>query len=280
MSTSWHPETDGQTERAHRTLEDMLRSFNQQRQNWVDLLPALEFAYNNSRQASTQYTPFFLQSACHPNLPPHLIDPVPPTGHPRVDTYRQQLQEALADAKRHLVSAQRRQKAYADRSRQDVQYTVGQEVWLDTEHLHLPDLGPAYKLEDLWVGPFTIKKMVHPLAARLELPDTMTIHPVVHVSRLKPFIRGEGGPPERYQQLTAPPPVADIEGQPAFNVECFLKERRFGRSKKQQLLVRWSGYGPAHDKWCDAWWLKKDLGAKFFKELLEDMKAHDALASR
>ncbi|GAB4819817.1 hypothetical protein N2152v2_006863 [Parachlorella kessleri] len=90
----------------------------------------------------------------------------------------------------------------------------------------------------------------------------MTIHPVVHVSRLKPFIRGEGGPPERYQQLTAPPPVADIEGQPAFDVECFLKERRFGRSKKQQLLVRWAGYGPAHDKWCDAWWLKKDLGAK------------------
>ena len=118
------------------------------------------------------------------------------------------------------------------------------------------------------------------MAARLELPDTMTIHPVVHVSRLKPFIRGEGGPPERYQQLTAPPPVADIEGQPAFDVECFLKERRFGRSKKQQLLVRWAGYGPAHDKWCDAWWLKKDLGTKFFKELLEDMKAHDALASR
>ena len=91
-----------------------------------------------------------------------------------------------------------------------MQYTVGQEVWLDTEHLHFPDLGPAYKFEDLWVGPFTIKKMVHPLAARLELPDAMPIHPVVHVSRLKPFIRGEGGPPERYQQLTALPSVADI----------------------------------------------------------------------
>ncbi len=83
----------------------------------MDLLPALEFAYNNSEQASTHATPFSLQSPISPLLPPHLIDPFPPSSHPRVESYRAQLQEALADAKRHLQSAQRRQKEYADRSR-------------------------------------------------------------------------------------------------------------------------------------------------------------------
>lgn len=208
----------------------------------------------------------------HPFLPPTLVDPVPPTGHPRVDFYQSQLRQALADAKRHLASAQRRQKAYADRSRRDVQFSAGQEVWLDTEHLHLPALGPAYKLQDLWVGPFKITKMIHPLAAQLDLPSTMKIHPVVHVSRLKPFLKGEGGPPERYQQLNEPPPVTEIEGQPAWQVECFLKDRSTRRPKKYQILVRWAGYGPAHDTWCEAYWLEKDLGKDLYKELLEDMQ--------
>src|SRR6266511_685843 len=61
MSTAFHPQTDGQTERANRTLEDMLRAFVNYRQtNWDECLPAAEFAYNNSLQASTGYTPFFL----------------------------------------------------------------------------------------------------------------------------------------------------------------------------------------------------------------------------
>ena len=271
MSTAWHPETDGQTERAHRTLEDMVRSFNQHRKNWVDVLPALEFAYNNAEQASTKTSPFYLQTASNPHLPPCLLNPSLTSGHPRVDAFKAELQQALADAKRHLESAQRRQKEYADRRRSDVQFSAGQEVWLDTEHLHLPDLGPAYKLQDLWVGPFKIAEMVHPLAAKLELPSTMMIHPVVHVSRLKHFLRGEGGPPERYLQLEAPPPVTEIDGQPAWKVECFMRERPATRSHKHQILVRWSGYGPADDTWCNSDWLKSDLTARVFAELLEEM---------
>jgi transposase InsO family protein len=67
MSTAYHPQTDGQTERANRTVEDMLSPFvNQRLDNWADLLPAAEFAYNSSVQASTGYTPFYLNYGQHP----------------------------------------------------------------------------------------------------------------------------------------------------------------------------------------------------------------------
>ena len=73
MSTAYHPQTDGQTERMNRTLEDMLRAnTNYEQDNWDEYLITLEIAYNNSVQASTGFTPFFLDSGQHPNLSPIL----------------------------------------------------------------------------------------------------------------------------------------------------------------------------------------------------------------
>ena len=70
MSTAYHPQTDGQTERANRTLEDMLRAYVSYRQtDWDKHLTAAEIAYNNSVQASTGFSPFFLNSGQHPHLP-------------------------------------------------------------------------------------------------------------------------------------------------------------------------------------------------------------------
>ena len=70
MSTAYHPQTDGQTERANRTLEDMLRAYVSYRQtDWDKHLIAAEIAYNNSVQASTGFSPFFLNSGQHPHLP-------------------------------------------------------------------------------------------------------------------------------------------------------------------------------------------------------------------
>ena len=74
MSTAHHPQTDGQTERANRTLEDMLRAFvNYRQDNWDDCLPAAEFAYNNSVQASTGFSPYYLDCGQHPTTPGTLI---------------------------------------------------------------------------------------------------------------------------------------------------------------------------------------------------------------
>ena len=67
MSTAFHPQTDGQTERANRTLEDMLRCFcSDYMDRWDTLLIPLEFAYNDSKHAGTKETPFFLNYGRHP----------------------------------------------------------------------------------------------------------------------------------------------------------------------------------------------------------------------
>ena len=72
MSTSDHPETDGQTERVNRVLEEILRGYVQSYPDWSEFLPMVEFAINNSVHASTTHTPFFVNGLRHPRLPTQL----------------------------------------------------------------------------------------------------------------------------------------------------------------------------------------------------------------
>ncbi|GMF59050.1 unnamed protein product [Phytophthora fragariaefolia] len=69
MSTAAHPETDGQTERVNRVLEDVLRSYATSFSSWSQFLPLAEFALNNAEHASTGVTPFFANNARHPRVP-------------------------------------------------------------------------------------------------------------------------------------------------------------------------------------------------------------------
>ena len=70
MSTTYHPQTDGQTEHLNRTLEEMLQAYVGYKQdNWDDYLPTAKFAYNNAKQTSTGLTPFELDCGQTPNTP-------------------------------------------------------------------------------------------------------------------------------------------------------------------------------------------------------------------
>jgi transposase InsO family protein len=73
MSTTDHPETDGQTERVNRVLGDILRCYAHAFEHWTDLLPIAEFAINNSVHASTGMTPFFVNGFRHPRVPSTLM---------------------------------------------------------------------------------------------------------------------------------------------------------------------------------------------------------------
>ena len=72
MTTSDHPETDGQTERVNRDLEEILRGYVQSYPYWSEFLPMVEFAINNSVHASTTHTPFFVNGLRHPRIPTQL----------------------------------------------------------------------------------------------------------------------------------------------------------------------------------------------------------------
>jgi len=244
MSTSHHPQTDGQTERANRTLEEMLRHYVCANQDdWDRILPLAEFATNNAWQESVRTTPFMLNYGQHPLTPASLLID---TKVPAAKAFGKDMDEALQCAKQLLRAAQQRQKAYADRRTRDVHLEVGQQVLLSSKHIRLKVNGTP-KLLPRWIGPFPIKERIGDQAYRLELPASLSrIHDVFHVCLLAPY-RSDG----RVQ----PPPLPiniDEEGE-WFEVEAVLdrRARRIGRSRtpKVEYLIKWKGYGTEHNTW-------------------------------
>ena len=105
LSSSYHPQTDGQTERTNQTLEQYLRCFiNYQQDDWVDFLHMAEFAYNNSVHSSTGYTPFFANTGCHPRWT--VLEHPETSNNPAVEDRLLNLHEIHTKIHEHLVHAQ------------------------------------------------------------------------------------------------------------------------------------------------------------------------------
>ena len=137
---------------------------------WSKRLSIVEFAANNAISASTGYTPFFLNSGENPTLPKHLMISPGSTSNQAVKEAISRMKEALSDAKSNLAKAQEQMKRRVDKARRTEEWAVGDRVFLSTRNLrmfapHLPS-----KLKRRWVGPFTIAKVVSPVAFRLDLP--------------------------------------------------------------------------------------------------------------
>ena len=249
MSTSFHPQTDGQSERTNRTLEDMLRAYTNDRHNDWDLhLTPAEFAYNNSVQASTNQTPFFLTYGQHPHVPAIFERPTDSSPVQATEDFLESLRSSLTDAKTALARAQQRQREYENQSRRDVTYAEGDQVLLSTANLKLRGAGPARKLLPKFEGPFRVSAVISPVAYRLELPPTMAMHPVFHVSLLKPYRSSEAFP--NREPNTRPPPVTAL-GPDHFVVERLLDVKSVGRGKhsKRLFLVKWAGYPLYESTW-------------------------------
>ena len=258
-STAFHPQTDGQTERVNRVVEEMLRAFTSPSQDdWDEQLAAAEFAINNAYHESTLTTPFMLNSGQHPRLPlgdpasfpaplTRLLDSTDGPGRvPAADIFCNRLMKALALAKKALRDAQSRATQQANKRRKAVTLHVGQQVMLSTKNikLKLPS-GGTPKLMPRYIGPFTIIKQINPVAFRLDLPPSIRIHNVFHISLLTLYNLGGSVQP--------PPSPTSIEDEGLFfKVEKLLKhrERSFGKGRTRlEFLVRYSGYGPEHDTW-------------------------------
>jgi transposase InsO family protein len=137
MSTAFHPQTDGQTERANRTLEDMLRAVVGYRQDdWDNHLAAAEFACNNAPNASTGMTPFKINSGHEPHNPYAFITTIPDE-IPATADFLQQMLNLTHQASDALVLAKANQEKNANRSCRDVDYQVGDQVLLSSNHINL-----------------------------------------------------------------------------------------------------------------------------------------------
>jgi hypothetical protein len=240
LSTAYHPQTDGQSERMNRTLEQMLRAFCGEKQHeWDEHLALAEFAYNNSCQASTGYSPFHLNYGEEPKTPVVLLHPTKrnDSWNPASADWINNLQADMTKAKRQLAQARDRQAANANKRRRHDEFKIGQKVLLSTAHLTM-DFHQKFKPK--WCGPYKVLDKIGAVAYKLELPPQMHIHPVFHISMLKPF---EGD----RQDEDRPPPVVTIQGKPAWEVESILDKQSKG--KKTKYLVKWKGYPVWESTW-------------------------------
>jgi hypothetical protein len=245
LSTAYHPQSDGQTERMNRTLEEMLRSYVASDQSdWDQLLPAAEFAVNNAWQASIQNTPFYLNYGQHPMFPG--VIPVKDAGLkvPAARAFAKRIDYAVQRARDCMMAAQQRMAVYYNQSHRQVQYTVGQQVLLSTANMRFKGAG-IKKLRPRWVGPFTVTDLVGSVAVRLELHDAWRdMHPVFHVSLIKPYVPGGRSRP-------APPPIDWDDGQPCWRVERIIGHRDppGARGKVREYCVKWEGYDDSSNTW-------------------------------
>jgi hypothetical protein len=240
MSSAYHPETDGQTERANKTLEQILRAYVSPRQDdWDEYLAMAEFACNNAVNASTGYTPFHLNNGMSPRTSLDIALGLPaPVG---MDPLKER-EEALADAKRSLQEAQARQKRYADEHRQEREFAIGTKVLLSTENLRINER-LSNKFKPRWTGPFIIKRKIGTVAYELDLPPEMKIHPVFHVSKLKKHEEDTEHPAHR---ADAPPgPIYEDDDQ--YEVEALVGKKTTNGVTKYR--VRWKGYSHHSDLW-------------------------------
>lgn len=239
-STAFHPQTDGQTERANQEIEQFLRLFvNHRQDDWVEWLAMAEFSYNNRIQASTRQTPFMLNTGRHPRMG---SEPFKHSTNESVDQFAQRMQATRKEAEAALHQAADDMARYYNQGRQEaVSYKVGDKVWLDGKNIQTSR--PCKKLDDKRYGPFKITKVISPSAYQLALPKTMRVHPVFHTIKLSPVaedtISGRPAP-------SRPGPII-VEATPEFEVE-YIKDSRLWRGKLQ-YLVKWKGYPQEESTW-------------------------------
>ena len=240
MSTAYHPQTDGLTERTNQSLETYLRAYaSYQQDDWVDYLPLAEFAFNNHTNSSTNQSPFFANYGFHPTFEPQITDR---STVPAAADLASRLERLHDELRAELKAAQDRQAIYYNqRAAESPKYQPGQLVWLLRRHIK--SSRPSDKLDHRRLGPFPIERAISDSAYQLRLPSYLSrLHPVFNVSLLEPY----SDPSDFHTHATPDPfPLADDPSSPS--ISQFLDCRKLGQ--RYEYLVRWTGLSPEEDSW-------------------------------
>ena len=214
MSSANHPQTDGQTERVNRVINEMLRAMVSDGRGWEEQLPLLEFAYNSAPSASTGMSPFMADLGFQPHTPATVAEEQSAS----TESWCQHLQTILATVRDNLVLAQQRQKSVVDQFRRPARFSPGDLVLVDAAYWG--EINNRFSPRAL--GPFAVVTMIGDNAVQLELPPGNKHHSTVNIGSVRPFVRRDNTEMETTEQTsldTVPPPEQPAETRP-------VRERR------------------------------------------------------
>jgi hypothetical protein len=255
MSTSYHPETDGGSERTNKTVVQAIRyHVDRNQKGWHASLPRVRFAIMNSLNASTGFSPFQLKSGHSPRIIPALAPAIGPQTMEEMDARKliEKLDLDVKTAQDSLTAAKVRQAYHANIHRgAEVVYKIGDRVMLSTTNRRRDYKRAGAKRVAKFMprddGPYEVVKAFPERSEyTLKLPNNPQLFPGFHSHLLKRYVPNN---PELFptREPARPGPVITPDGAVEWTVEKIVDERRRGRGK--QYLVRWDGYGPEFDEW-------------------------------
>ena len=260
LSTAFHPQTDGQTERQNQELETYLRIYMGYKQdNWVDLLPYAEYAYNSKVHSAHERSPihvaFGTQTRGFDGVPDEHWLRKPPTiwaDEGSSTELRRQVTVRLTDwsdmsaaARDSLEKAQRANALWYDTKRMPMHFAVGDQVLLRSKNITTSR--PSKKFDARYLGPFTVTKKIGKQAYRLELPLSMArLHPVFNVALLEPWVE-----PFKFKNFQPGPvqiPDEDVSSGDRYEVEGIL-EHKDTAVRGREYKVKWLGWSIQDATW-------------------------------
>ena len=235
LSTTHHPQTDGQTEVMNWEVQQYLCLFCAEEQDhWSEWLGLAQFAINNCQHSSTKFSPFQLTCTYTPCMGiEHWAVKEPAT---------EEFTNRLSCAYNNLVKTHSHILTQMNQLCSDAPaYAIGDQVWLSTDNLRLPHA--SWKLSEQWLGPYSIMKLVGSNAVKLRLPCSMCIHPVINISHVKPYHERLPGQP-----VTALGPSNVMEDrEEEYKVE-FIVDSCY-KGKHLEYLIHWKGWSETDRTW-------------------------------